>query len=289
MVPRKPWIQFTRPNRTLAVSLTADQCALDCAHCAGHYLKGMVPIVEADATGKVLSAKSRHRLGEVAKGKTSCLISGGCDQRGRVPVSSHLAQVAALRPGRILNWHVGMLDESEMRAIAPYADIVSFDFVGDDETIREVYNLDYTVDDYVRTYAMLRRYATVVPHLTLGLRGGQFSGEYQALDILRAAGLSALVILVLIPTPGTRYAGCRPPALDEVESFLLTARRALPDAPIYLGCMRPGGSYRRQLDPLAVRAGVNSIVNPSPSAVRLATELGLEVRWRDECCVIQRP
>jgi uncharacterized radical SAM superfamily protein len=240
----------------------------------------MVPIVEADASGKVLS---------VAKGKTSCLISGGCDRCGRVPVISHLDKIAALRPGRILNWHVGMLDESEMRVIAPYADIVSFDFVGNDETIREVYNLDYTVDDYVRTYAMLRQHAIVVPHLTLGLRGGQFSGEYQALDILRAAGLSALVILVLIPTPGTRYAGCRPPALDEVELFLLTARLALPDTPIYLGCMRPGGSYRRQLDPLAVRAGVNSIVNPAPSAVRLATELGLEVRWRDECCVIQRP
>ena len=224
-----------------------------------------------------------------AEGRTSCLISGGCDAQGRVPVTSYLDRIADLRSGRILNWHVGMIDESEMRAIAPYTDIISFDFVGDDETIREVYNLDHTVHDYLRTYAMLRKYATVVPHLTLGLRGGQWSGEYQALDLLGAAGLSALVVLVLIPTPGTRYAACKPPELDEVESFLRTARRALPDTPIYLGCMRPGGSYRRQLDPLAVRAGVNSIVNPAPSAVRLATELGLEVRWRDECCVIQRP
>jgi uncharacterized radical SAM superfamily protein len=249
----------------------------------------MVPIAEADASGRALSAKSRHRLGEAAKGMTSCLISGGCDRSGKVPVTSHLAKVAALRPGRILNWHVGMLDEAEVRTIVPYLDIVSFDFVGDDETIREVYSLDYTVGDYLRTYAMLRRYATVVPHLTLGLRGGQFSGEYQALDLLKATGLPALVVLVLMPTPGTRYAGCKPPALDQVEEFLLVARRALRDTPIHLGCMRPGGSYRRELDPLAVRVGVNNIVNPAPSAVRLATELGLEVRWRDECCVIQRP
>jgi len=160
--------------------------------------------------------------------------------------------------------------------------------VGDNGTIREVYGLHYTVDDYVRTYIMLRRYARVVPHLTLGLRGGHFSGEYTALDILRRLGLDTLVILVLIPTAGTRYAGCRPPVLEEVAGFLLEARQSLPDTPIYLGCMRPGGSYRRRLDELAVRAGVNKIVNPAVSAIRLAEGLGLSARWENECCVFGR-
>lgn len=266
-----PQIGFARPSRTLAVSLTGNQCSLNCAHCAGHYLKGMVAIQDANAAGM-----------------TSCLISGGCDPQGRVPVTSHIAQVAALRPGRILNWHVGMIDEEDMCAIAPYVDVISFDFVGDNETIREAYGLDYTVDDYASTYAMLRRYATVVPHLTLGLRGGRFSGEYRALDLLKTMGLSALVVLIFIPTPGTHYARCQPPSLDEVVDFLLTARCALPNTPIYLGCMRPGGYYRRELDPLAVRAGVNKLVNPTPPAVRLASELGLRIQWEDECCVIQR-
>jgi len=267
-----PQIGFARPNDTLAVSLTGSHCALNCAHCGGHYLNGMVAIEDADATGM-----------------TSCLISGGCDQRGRVPVTSHTALVMALRPGRILNWHVGFVDEDEMRAIAPCVDIISFDFIGDNETIREVYGLDHTVDDYTCTYAMLRRHATVIPHLTLGLRGGQFCGEYRALHTLKALGLDALVVLVFIPTPGTRYAHCQPPPLAEVADFLLAARCALPDTPIYLGCMRPGGRYRRDLDPLAVWAGVNKIVNPAPSAVRLATELGLFIKWESECCVIQRP
>ena len=267
-----PQIGFARPNHTLAISLTGNYCTLHCAHCAGHYLNGMVPIEDADATGM-----------------TSCLISGGFDRRGRVPVTSHIARIAALRPGRVLNWHVGMIDEDEMRTIAPYVDVISFDFMGDDETIREVYGLDYTADEYVHTYTMLRRYARVVPHLTLGLRGGQFSGEYQALHALEPVGLDALVVLVLIPTPGTRYARCQPPPLAEVADFLLTARCTLPEIPIYLGCMRPGGRYRRDLDSLAVWAGVNKIVNPAPSAVRLATELGLFVQWENECCVTQRP
>ncbi len=264
-------IGFVRPTRTLAVSLTGAHCSLQCAHCAGRYLHGMTAIEHASAPDM-----------------TSCLISGGCDARGKVPVTSHIAQVAALRPGRMLNWHVGMIDEDEMRSIAAYVDFISFDFPADNETIREVYGLDYTVTDYRRTYEMLRRNAKVVPHLTLGLRCGRFYGEYEALETLEAVGLDALVVLVFIPTRGTRLAHCQPPRLDETVDFLLAARCALPDTPIYLGCMRPGGRYRHDLDPLAVRAGVNKIVNPAPSAVRLATELGFEIEWENECCVIQR-
>jgi uncharacterized radical SAM superfamily protein len=264
-------VGFVRPSQTLPISLTGTHCALQCAHCGAHYLAGMAPIEEANPTGKA-----------------SCLISGGCDGRGRVPVTVHLQRVAALRPGRLLNWHVGLIEEGEMQAIAPYVDVISFDWVGDDQTIREVYGFDCSAEDYARTYAMLRRHARVVPHLTLGLRGGQFSGEYAALDRLQNAGLDTLVLLVFVPTPGTRYAQCEPPALAEVEDFVLAARRKLPDTPIYLGCMRPGGRYRRELDTLALRAGVSKIVNPAPSAVQLAAQLGLSVRWENECCVIQR-
>jgi len=265
-------IRFVRPSQTLPVSLTGTYCALQCAHCGGHYLAGMVPIEQADAGGKA-----------------SCLISGGCDEQGRVPVTAHLQQIATLRRGRMLNWHVGLIDESEMRAIAPYVDVISFDWVGDDQTIREVYGFNCSTKDYARTYAMLRRYVRVVPHLTLGLRGGRFSGEYAALDAIQALGVDALVLLVFIPTPGTRYARCQPPALAEVSAFLQDARLKLPGIPIHLGCMRPGGRYRRELDPFAVRAGLDKIVNPAPSAVQLAAELGLSVRWENECCVIQRP
>lgn len=265
-------IAFVRPSETLPISLTGAYCALQCAHCGGHYLSGMVPLEKADATGK-----------------TSCLISGGCDARGRVPVTAHLPQIAPLRRGRLLNWHVGLIEEVEMQDIAPYVDVISFDWVGDDQTIHEVYGLNCSAKDYARTYAMLRRYTRVVPHLTLGLRGGRFSGEYAALDSIQAAGADSLVLLVLIPTPGTRYAQCQPPPLAEVLDFVHTARLKLPDTSIYLGCMRPRGQYRSQLDTLALRAGVDKIVNPASSAVHLAAELGLSVRWENECCVIQRP
>jgi uncharacterized radical SAM superfamily protein len=162
-----PGIGFDYPLRTLCVSLTGERCELDCAHCGGQYLKHMVPVRQADP-----------------QGATSCLVSGGCDHRGRVPVTSHLDMVEQLRPGRIMNWHTGLISREEAETIAPYVDVVSLDFVVDNETIREVYGLEATAEDYVSTYDLLRGYATVVPHITAGLRGGLISGEYRALDIL---------------------------------------------------------------------------------------------------------
>lgn len=221
-----------------------------------------------------------------ADGATSCLISGGCDAQGRVPVTAHVEAVARLRPGRRLNWHVGLIDEDAMRTIAPLVDLISFDVVGDVETAREVYGLDLSLDDYMRTFDMLRRHARVVPHLTVGLRGGKLSGEMDALRALATRVPDGLVFILLIPTPGTAYARCSPPALPYVADLFLRARVMLPQARLYLGCMRPHGAYRQAVDELAVRAGVNVIVNPARAAQRTAAELGLEIAWGEECCAL---
>ncbi len=262
-------IEFDYPVDTALISLTGVQCALDCAHCGGHYLHGMKPIWEAEPGGA-----------------PSCLISGGCDSMGRVPVTAHLERVKALRDGRTMNWHVGLIEEADIEAIAPYVDVVSFDFVGDEATIRQVYGLDRTVDDYVRTYERLRRHVLTLPHVTIGLRGGELGHEMPALERLQRLGVDGLVFIVFTPTPGTRYADRSPPAVGAVVEVLVEARLRFPDKPLYLGCMRPRGDYRTQLDPLAVRAGMNKIVSPAGEAVRLAGELGLAIKESRECCVI---
>ena len=215
------------------------------------------------------------------------LISGGCDTLGRVPVTDHLGDVQALRPGRRLNWHVGLIDEPTMQAIAPYVDVISFDVVGDRATIREVYGLEATPRDYAATYRMLRRYARTIPHLTVGLRCGTLGHERPALDLLAEIGLEALVFIVFMPTVGTRYADCPPPDVEAVAALLAEARLRFPDIPIQLGCMRPRRGYRARLDPLAVRAGVNAIVSPSREGRAAAEALGLEVVRTRECCVFE--
>jgi len=50
--------------------------------------------------------------------------------------------------------------------------------------------------------------------------------------------------------------------------------------------MRPRGTYRDALDVLAVKAGLNVIVNPARPAVQAARDLGLAVGWGDECCAL---
>jgi hypothetical protein len=263
-----PEIEFVYPLDTALISLTGHHCDLDCAHCGGYYLQHMTPIWRAEV-----------------EGATSCLVSGGCDASGRVPVTRYLEQIKAIRQERKMNWHVGLIEETDLLAIASYTDVVSFDFVGDDDTIREVYGLDCTVADYVRTYEMLRQHTRVIPHITIGLRGGATGHEYPAMEKLNELGVDGLVFIVFIPTPGTRYADRRPPPVEVVVNILAEARLRFPDRPLHLGCMRPHGEYRAQLDTLAVRAGVNKIVSPARAAVQLAERLGLSIVRSRECCV----
>jgi uncharacterized radical SAM superfamily protein len=143
------------------------------------------------------------------------------------------------------------------------------------------------VQDYIDTYRLLRRYARTLPHVTIGLRGGELGHELPALELLHELGADGLVLLVFMPTPGTRYAGRVPPEPDLVAGLIAEARMRFARVPLYLGCMRPKGSYRDQLDPLAVRAGINVIVSPSRPARQTASQLGLSARKMRECCVLQ--
>jgi lipoyl synthase len=267
-----PQLTCYAPSKTVPVSVTGTACALDCGHCGGHYLRHMAPLCRAATDSRL-------------PGATSLLISGGCDADGHVPLLPHLDAVIALKGTRRLNWHVGFIGPDEVAQIQPYVDVVSFDFVGDDRTIREVYGFDRSVADYVACLRMLQANVRVVPHVTVGLAGGEIRGERQAISELQALGVDSLVFLVFIPTPGTRYASRLAPCPDEAARLIAEARVMLPKAAITLGCMRPGGSYRAELDPLAVKAGVNSIVNPARTARTIARNMGLTLVDRDECCV----
>lgn len=269
-----PVLGVDRLQRTRALSLTGTACALDCAHCGRHYLRAMLPVAGLSPVDKRLA------------GTTSLLLSGGCDVQGRVPVTAHLDLVRALRPGRRFNWHTGLIGEKELAAIADLADVVSFDLVGDDATIAEVYGIEAGVEDYRAAYRRLRQAVRVIPHITIGLRGGRLSGERQALRMLQEEGAEAIVFLVFIPTTGTRYAGCLPPPMEEVACLLAEARVTFPDTPLLLGCMRPAGAYRRFLDAMALRAGINRMVKPQRATLELAAGLGLRLEQREECCAL---
>jgi len=269
-------IFFDFPTLTESISLTGKSCALNCAHCGGHYLKGMSTVSEIQAQ-RSLNPNYAFR---------SALISGGCTLDGKVPFTQQLDFLHKLKKEVRLNFHVGLLDGEEILMLKDLANVVSFDFVADPETIQEVYGLKQGLRDYSRVYQALREVVPVMPHLTLGLRGGQWGGEEKALDALEELGLDGLIFNVFIPTPGTRYAQRLPLPVEEVIRFLAGARIRFPDIPLGLGCMRPKGRYRQSLDEAAVALGLNRLVMPTPGARRLAGELGLRVLKGEECCAL---
>ncbi|MCL6580201.1 MAG: radical SAM protein [Firmicutes bacterium] len=272
---RPPVVRLDTLTATGAVSVTGGVCAAGCAHCGGHYLRGMLTPEEA-----------RRLASTPGAGVSSWLVSGGCDAEGRVPLLEHEGLLAELRKVGSLNLHTGLVrSPEEARRVAGYADTVSLDFVVDGPTIAEAYRFRATGRDFVRSYELLARWVRVVPHVLVGLRAGRLAGEMEALRRLKELGPPAVVFLVLIPTPGSRFAGVSPPPPGEVARLLAEARVLLPDVALHLGCMRPKGSYRAVLDLLALRAGVERVAVPTPAVTRVAAELGLEVRWSRECCV----
>ncbi len=216
----------------------------------------------------------------------SYLVSGGCDEAGRVPIAEHVDLLRALRERGRLNVHSGIVTEGDVAILRELDPVVSYDFVVHQPTITTVYGHGRTARDFLEGYRLLRSAGLrVVPHVLIGLNGGRIEGERAAVEALRELGCEELVFLVLIPTRGSRFATAQPPPPEEVAEVLCWARVTLPEADLQLGCMRPGGRYRRNLDPLAVRAGVNGIVKPDPAAVRAAEEVGLKIEWGEECCV----
>lgn len=276
-------IRFDRLTATKAVSVTGRACGASCAHCGGHYLKAML----TPRAARRLAARSAGGGDGPGPEVKSWLVSGGCDVDGRVPLLEDRALLEDLARSGPLNLHAGLVrSEDEAEAIAERATAVSFDFVVDDETIREIYGFKgVTGEDFRRSFVLLSRYARVVPHVLIGLRGGRVHGEREALRELARLGAEGVVLLVLIPTPGSRFGAVAPPPLEDVASVVAEARLIFPSRPVHLGCMRPKGSYRAELDVMAVRAGVDRVAVPTPGAVREAGRLGLEAVWSDECCV----
>ncbi|HWR41983.1 radical SAM protein [Sporomusa sp.] len=271
-LPLPDSIRFAYPQKTKPVSVTGTKCELNCAHCGGHYLKHMKPLDEISDAG--------------ADNSASWLVSGGCQADGAVPVAEHIGKLAELKQGRRFNMHVGLVNDTIIEQLATVADCVSFDFVADQATISDVFGNDRTVDDYVACYQSLRRRVKVMPHICIGLNGGEIYGEYSALELLKELGTEALTFIIFMPTRGTRFADRQPPSLAETARLLSHARLQFPDIPLHLGCMRPGGQYREEIDKWAVRIGFDTIVNPAPAAVTLAEKLGLTLSRGEECCVL---
>jgi uncharacterized radical SAM superfamily protein len=159
------------------------------------------------------------------------------------------------------------------------------DIIGADETVRDVYHLDLSASDFERSLERLcAKGLRVIPHIVIGLHYGQILGERRALSMIAKYPVSTLILVVLTPLVGTPMAGIAPPSLAEVVPLFEEARAALPNTKVNLGCARPMGAMKGQLDRAAIEAGLNGIAYPAQGAIEYARSLGLEPQLYEWCC-----
>ena len=261
-----------------SISLTGSYCALNCAHCGRHYLEGMKKPKRRELLDFCLDLDRN--------GYRGCLLSGGMDSRLKVPLDKYADELREIkrRTDLKLNAHVGFIDEADLEWIK-YVDVVSLDFVGDNDVIRRVYRIDKTVEDYLKILDILTGAGVrVAPHITIGLDFGKIHWEYRAVDLLLEYPIDVLVFDVLIPTKGTEMENLPKPSIEESIDVIEYARGRF-DGEISVGCMRPTGRWRIDFDRKAVLVGIDRLTNPPKKVIEWAKKIR-DVEIIYECCVM---
>ncbi len=265
-----------------SISLTGTACALSCDHCKMGVLKGMADLTGFQGSLFDLCAALAEQ------GARGVLISGGSDSQGRVPLLKHIPDLIRVRRelGLIIRVHPGLPDEETCAGLAEVGiDGAMVDIIGHEDTIREVYHLNSIPQDYETILENLERYnVPMIPHIILGLHFGRMLGERHALEMITRHPPKLLVLVVLMPLSGTPMAIVEPPSLPEIGGFFEAARRALPTTPMMLGCAKPLGMIKKEIDRLAVDAGLNGIAYPADGIVTYAQQCGLEPNFINACC-----
>jgi uncharacterized radical SAM superfamily protein len=250
-------ITFVYPSKTAVISVTGKSCGLNCRHCQAKYLQHM------------------DSIDNFNKDVKSILLSGGFDKNGSVPITEeHLKQLKKYK----LNIHSGLVDEKQAKLLGKYAHSISFDFPAGNDVIKKVYNLNKTMNDYIKAYKLLKIHCeNVVPHICVGLGGN----ELRTINLIAKTGFDELVLLALMPNEFFK----NPPSIEKLIGIMKKIRHLYPGKTLALGCMRPSGDYRKELDIKALEH-VDKIVMPHKDAVESAKKNKFKIKETHECCVL---
>jgi uncharacterized radical SAM superfamily protein len=267
-----------------AVSITGGDCRLRCDHCQAKLLQTMV----AARTPQMLWRAVKE---QIAGGARGMLLTGGSNLRGEVEYDAFYPTIRRIKnafPEFKIAIHAALVDRDAARRMADSGiDVAMLDLVGAQDTVRQVYHLKRAVSDFESSLQYLTETSLrVVPHIVIGLHYGRLLGEWNALDMVRRHLPAALVLVVIMPFYAPAKRPFTVPDSRDVGRFLIDARAALPDMPLLLGCARPAGQAKQQIDTYAVLAGVNGIAHPADGMVELAVRLGRDVRVTPSCCAM---
>ncbi len=265
-----------------AVSITGPDCKLQCDHCKGRILASMIPARTPEELWRIANR-------QIERGARGMLLTGGSNHRNEVeydPYYSTIRRIKDAFPEFRIALHTALVDRDMAQRMEDSGiDVAMMDVIGAQETITQVYHLKRSVDDFERTLEnLVATRLKVVPHIVLGLHYGHFLGERHALEILRRHPPSAVVLVVVMPFYAPAHRPFVVPDSLEVGRFFIDARLALPDITLLLGCARPAGQAKAEIDAYALMAGLNAIAHPADGMVELAARLGRKTRIASACC-----
>ncbi len=261
------------------ISVTGYACSLSCKHCKKLMLK---PLHKAKTNDEI------YRLCVMfyKKGALGCLLTGGCDLDGSVPIYRYTDAIKRVKEDTdlILLAHTGIIDYKKASSLAKAGlDGVSLDVVGSSRVTKEVYGIEIPEEKYRETLINLEKAGIriISPHVTTGLYFGKLSHELNALKIIRdSIAPTAIEITALMPLKGTPMEKSRVKPLD-VAKVVAIAKLMFPEIEITLGCAHSKGMDRYVIERLAIEAGVSNIAIPTERTMR-----EFKGRIQNTCCAI---
>ncbi len=269
-----------------SVSMSGPHCSLDCVHCNRRYLSNMIPATTPETLVDLATELEK-------KGARGLLLSGGCDKKGRIlnlqkllPAIKRIKRETDL----ILKLHTGIVDREVAEGIVEAeVDVASMEFVGADESVHEIFGLNFGVEGYLRTFVNLSEAGMgyISPHVVVGLHFGGLLGEFNALNLIKKhIDPDTLVIIVFRPTRGTSLEHLPAPLAKDVGRVTAHARKLFPEKRILLGSLRPRISGRSEgdrntrleIELAALNNGMNAIEVPSPMLLRVLKERGYRLK-----------
>jgi hypothetical protein len=229
----------------------------------------------------------------VDQGCIGFLLSGGCDKKGEMlNLRRLLPAVKKIKneTDLIIKLHTGIIDKNLAEEIvAAGIDIASMEVVGSNDSIREIFDFEITINHYRRTLEYLEQadMPFIVPHVCIGLHYGKLKGENEALQIIdQSCDPSSLVFIVFRPTKATVLEDCHPPMPDDVSTVIKKATATFPGKDISLGCIRPRTRYREEIELAALQAGVQRMELPLKKTLRATEKMGYTIKTIHACCAL---
>ena len=279
---------YNPTKRFPAISITGSECALVCEHCNKKYLKGMKQLVDNINLEQFLRDLYK-------KGGVGALISGGSRLDGSIPILDFLDTIKKVKneTNLIINTHTGLLNQKTAQKLADAnVDIVSFDVNMDEDVVRNIYHLNIELSEYKRAIDLLKKYdLNIVPHICVGLYYGKINKELESIKFIKETLVnpSLIVVIALIP-PKKSKLKFDTPKPEDIAKVISLLRFIFPKSEISLGCMRPRGRKKIEVEKCALRAGITRIEIPSRETLKWLKSQDKEIQFKffSACCAIPK-